>query len=107
MATLDLQPKLMIGEGWGEFALIDSGHGRKLESYGPYRSRRPAGGDWRVGAGGGRLASGRVVRAGVGRGWRRALAIPHGGPPRGLAAVPRRGALHRELHAFPAPRLLS
>ena len=43
MATLDLQPKLMIGEGWGEFALIDSGHGRKLESYGPYRFIRPEG----------------------------------------------------------------
>ncbi|MDF8332533.1 class I SAM-dependent methyltransferase [Novosphingobium cyanobacteriorum] len=41
MADLDLQPKLMIGEGWGDFALIDSGHGRKLERYGDYRFIRP------------------------------------------------------------------
>ncbi|MEO0031904.1 MAG: hypothetical protein RIS94_1662 [Pseudomonadota bacterium] len=41
MAELDLQPKLMIGEGWGDFALLDSGHGRKLERYGDYRFVRP------------------------------------------------------------------
>ncbi|WP_353229765.1 class I SAM-dependent methyltransferase [Novosphingobium sp.] len=41
MASLVLQPRLMIGEGWDNFALIDSGHGRKLESYGPYRFIRP------------------------------------------------------------------
>lgn len=41
MATLDIQPKVMIGEGWDHFRLIDSGHGRKLESYGPYRFIRP------------------------------------------------------------------
>ena len=41
MADLDLQPRLMIGEGWGDFALIDSGHGRKLERYGDYRFIRP------------------------------------------------------------------
>jgi 23S rRNA (cytosine1962-C5)-methyltransferase len=43
MATLDLQPKLMIGEGWDSYRLLDSGHGRKLEQYGPYRFIRPEG----------------------------------------------------------------
>jgi len=41
MARLVLSPRLMIGEGWDDFALIDSGHGRKFESYGPYRFIRP------------------------------------------------------------------
>ncbi len=41
MADLDLQPKLMVGEGWADFALLDSGHGRKLEQYGPHRFVRP------------------------------------------------------------------
>ena len=41
MATLTLQPQLMIGEGWEHYRLIDSGHGRKLESYGPYQFVRP------------------------------------------------------------------
>ncbi len=41
MATLTLQPQLMIGEGWEHYRLIDSGHGRKLESYGPYQLVRP------------------------------------------------------------------
>ncbi len=41
MAALDLQPKLMVGEGWGDFALLDCGHGRKLESYGKHRFIRP------------------------------------------------------------------
>jgi 23S rRNA (cytosine1962-C5)-methyltransferase len=43
MATLDLQPKLIIGEGWDGYRLLDSGHGRKLEQYGPYRFIRPEG----------------------------------------------------------------
>jgi 23S rRNA (cytosine1962-C5)-methyltransferase len=41
MADLDLQPQLMVGEGWDDFALLDSGHGRKLERYGAYRFIRP------------------------------------------------------------------
>jgi len=41
MARLSLTPQLMIGEGWGDFALLDSGHGRKFESYGPHRFIRP------------------------------------------------------------------
>jgi len=41
MADLDLQPKLMVGEGWADFALLDSGDGRKLERYGKYRFIRP------------------------------------------------------------------
>jgi 23S rRNA (cytosine1962-C5)-methyltransferase len=41
MAHLSLSPRLMIGEGWGDFALLDSGSGRKLERYGPYRFIRP------------------------------------------------------------------
>lgn len=41
MATLTLQPQVMVGSPWGDFALIDSGHGRKLERYGPHRFIRP------------------------------------------------------------------
>ncbi|MBA4354360.1 MAG: SAM-dependent methyltransferase [Novosphingobium sp.] len=41
MADLDIQPKLMIGEGWADFALLDSGDGRKLERYGKHRFIRP------------------------------------------------------------------
>jgi 23S rRNA (cytosine1962-C5)-methyltransferase len=41
MADLSLQPQLMVGSPWGDFALIDSGHGRKLERYGPHRFIRP------------------------------------------------------------------
>lgn len=41
MAALTLQPQLMVGSPWGDFALIDSGHGRKLERYGPHRFIRP------------------------------------------------------------------
>lgn len=41
MASLLLQPQLMVGSPWGDFALIDSGHGRKLERYGPHRFIRP------------------------------------------------------------------
>ena len=41
MATLTLQPQLMVGEGWQDYRLIDSGHGRKLESYGAYQFVRP------------------------------------------------------------------
>ncbi len=31
----------MVGEPWADFGLIDSGDGRKLERYGPYRLIRP------------------------------------------------------------------
>ena len=31
----------MIGEGWDDYGLIDSGDGRKLEAFGPYRFIRP------------------------------------------------------------------
>ena len=41
MANLDLAPKLLVGDAWADFGLIDSGHGRKLERYGPYRFIRP------------------------------------------------------------------
>ena len=41
MVTLDLAPKLLVGEAWPDFGLIDSGHGRKFERYGPYRFVRP------------------------------------------------------------------
>ena len=41
MAQLSLQPIQMVGKGWPDFAVIDSGHGRKLERYGPYRFIRP------------------------------------------------------------------
>lgn len=41
MADLAQQPVVMAGEPWADYGLIDSGHGRKLERYGPYRFVRP------------------------------------------------------------------
>lgn len=41
MAQLATQPLVMAGEGWADYGLIDSGHGRKLERYGAYRFVRP------------------------------------------------------------------
>ena len=31
----------LIGEPWADYGLIDSGHGRKLERYGPHKFIRP------------------------------------------------------------------
>jgi 23S rRNA (cytosine1962-C5)-methyltransferase len=36
-----MTPITLIGEPWADYALIDSGNGRKLERYGPYRLIRP------------------------------------------------------------------
>lgn len=41
MARLAQQPLLLTGEGWADYGLVDSGHGRKLERYGAYRFIRP------------------------------------------------------------------
>ncbi|WP_284124838.1 class I SAM-dependent methyltransferase [Parerythrobacter aestuarii] len=41
MADLVRQPQLMVGEGWDDYALLDSGHGRKLERFGRFRFIRP------------------------------------------------------------------
>jgi 23S rRNA (cytosine1962-C5)-methyltransferase len=41
MAELVRQPCLLVGEGWADYGLVDSGHGRKLERYGAYRFVRP------------------------------------------------------------------
>lgn len=41
MAALIEQPQLMIGEGWDDYRLLDSGHGRKWEQFGTYRFIRP------------------------------------------------------------------
>jgi 23S rRNA (cytosine1962-C5)-methyltransferase len=41
MAELVQQPLIMAGEGWADYGLVDSGDGRKLERYGPYRFIRP------------------------------------------------------------------
>ena len=41
MAKLRRDPMIMVGEGWADYGLVDSGHGRKLERYGPYRFIRP------------------------------------------------------------------
>ena len=41
MARLETQPVILAGEGWADYGLIDSGHGRKLERYGPHRFIRP------------------------------------------------------------------
>ena len=40
MADLVRNPVLMVGEGWDAYRLLDSGHGRKFEAYGPYRCTR-------------------------------------------------------------------
>jgi 23S rRNA (cytosine1962-C5)-methyltransferase len=41
MAELAPQPLIMEGVGWANYGLVDSGNGRKLERYGPYRFIRP------------------------------------------------------------------
>ena len=41
MAELVLPPVVMTGEGWADYGLVDSGHGRKYERYGPYSFIRP------------------------------------------------------------------
>jgi 23S rRNA (cytosine1962-C5)-methyltransferase len=41
MAELVRDPLLMVGEGWDAYHLLDSGHGRKLETYGPHSFIRP------------------------------------------------------------------
>ncbi len=41
MAELSPQPVLMEGTAWPDYGLVDSGAGRKLERYGPYRFVRP------------------------------------------------------------------
>jgi 23S rRNA (cytosine1962-C5)-methyltransferase len=41
MAELALSPLVMEGAGWADYGLVDSGHGRKLERYGPYSFIRP------------------------------------------------------------------
>jgi len=41
MAELVQHPLLMVGEGWADYGLVDSGHGRKLERYGDFRFVRP------------------------------------------------------------------
>ena len=56
MAELVQPPLVMEGAGWADYGLVDSGHGRKLERYGPYRFIRPEGqalwsprqADWRA-----------------------------------------------------------
>lgn len=41
MANIVEAPLILAGEGWADYALLDSGHGRKLERYGRYRFVRP------------------------------------------------------------------
>ena len=41
MAALESRPLILAGEGWGDYGLVDSGEGRKLERYGPRRFIRP------------------------------------------------------------------
>ena len=58
MAKLIREPVVMEGEGWDGYRLLDSGHGRKYESFGPHTFIRPepqamwtpriAAGDWRA-----------------------------------------------------------
>ncbi len=41
MAQFVRSPLVMEGAAWGDYGLVDSGHGRKLERYGPHRFIRP------------------------------------------------------------------
>jgi 23S rRNA (cytosine1962-C5)-methyltransferase len=41
MAELREPPLILADEGWADYALLDSGEGRKLERYGAYRFVRP------------------------------------------------------------------
>jgi 23S rRNA (cytosine1962-C5)-methyltransferase len=41
VAELIEAPVVMAGKGWPDYGLLDSGDGRKLECYGPYRFVRP------------------------------------------------------------------
>jgi 23S rRNA (cytosine1962-C5)-methyltransferase len=41
VATLAPTPLILSGHGWADYGLVDSGHGRKLERYGPHRFIRP------------------------------------------------------------------
>ena len=41
MADLIQCPTLLVGAGWADYGLVDSGHGRKLERYGERRFIRP------------------------------------------------------------------
>jgi 23S rRNA (cytosine1962-C5)-methyltransferase len=41
MAELVGQPLIIEGAEWADYGLVDSGHGRKLERYGPHRFIRP------------------------------------------------------------------
>ena len=41
MADLASSPLILAGEGWGDYGLVDSGDGRKLERYGARRFIRP------------------------------------------------------------------
>ncbi len=41
MASLAPEPVILSGGGWRDYGLVDSGHGRKFERYGPYRFIRP------------------------------------------------------------------
>jgi 23S rRNA (cytosine1962-C5)-methyltransferase len=41
MAELHHDPIVMVGEGWDGYRLLDSGHGRKFESFGEFRFIRP------------------------------------------------------------------
>ena len=36
-----MQLQTLVAEPWADYGLVDSGHGRKLERYGPYRFVRP------------------------------------------------------------------
>jgi 23S rRNA (cytosine1962-C5)-methyltransferase len=41
MAELAQTPLILTGTGWADYGLVDCGHGRKLERYGPHRFVRP------------------------------------------------------------------
>ena len=41
MAELTQEPIILSGQGWADYGLVDSGHGRKLERYGPFHFIRP------------------------------------------------------------------
>ena len=82
--------RTLIAEPWADYGLVDSGHGRKLERYGPYRFIRPEPqAMWAPACR--RLGRRRRVRPRLRRGRRRALAVRPAGAARRLAARLGRG----------------
>jgi hypothetical protein len=101
-------PKILVAEGWKDYALLDSGDGWKLERVGPYKFARPEPqalwraqsnpDKWQVDA---RFSPAADEAEEMGR-WRTTRDIPESWP-----VNYRDIAFPRALHALPASRLFS